>query len=182
MNDIAKHYGVSIDAVVYFMRKHEVKRRSARESALALFERKPFSYHVKENLSREEQILKAAAVMLYWAEGSKSAKYAAVDFANSDPDMIKIFVKFLRTICRVDENRIRIYLYCYANQNVNELKRYWSRITEIPIRQFTQPYVRQDYQENGRKMKHGMIHVRYADKKLLEQMKSWIHESVCDIL
>ena len=35
--------------------------------------------------------------MLYWAEGSKRRN--CVEFTNSDPDMMRRFVKFLRRYC-----------------------------------------------------------------------------------
>ncbi|MEK7507600.1 MAG: hypothetical protein AAB602_00760 [Patescibacteria group bacterium] len=57
--------------------------------------------------------------------------------------------------------------YCYSDQNVEALKRYWSKITGIPQSRFSKPYVRTDFRKDGRKMKHGLIHIRYGDKKLL---------------
>jgi transposase-like protein len=37
----------------------------------------------------------AAGCMLYWAEGSKGRNQ--INFANSDPEMVRFFVRFLRT-------------------------------------------------------------------------------------
>lgn len=86
--------------------------------------------------------------MLYWAEGAKSGKLGKnkiVDFTNSDPKMILVFLYFLREFCGIDEKRLRCLLYCYSNQNVYKLMRYWSKITHIPISQFTKPYIRSDF-------------------------------------
>ncbi len=88
-----------------------------------------------------------------------------------------IFLKFLRSICGVDENRLRVQLYCYANQNVEALKSYWSEVTRIPLNQFIKPYIRQDFSETKKnKMKYGLIHIRYSDKKLFLQVQNWIKE------
>lgn len=182
MQEIANYFGVDLNAVVYFMRKHNISRRSKKAAQAASFERKKASFCPVNTLTKTQSKLKTSAIMLYWAEGTKSDKYTSVDFANSDPKMIQVFLLFLREICRIDENRLRIYLYCYADQDAEALKKYWSSVTHIPIEQFTKPYVRSDYKAGGRKMKHGMIHVRYADKKLLNQLKEWIREEVCDIL
>jgi len=59
--------------------------------------------------------------MLYWAEGFQSEKAKMIDFANSKPEMISLFLKFLRQICGIDENRLRAYLYCYENQSPQKL-------------------------------------------------------------
>lgn len=111
--------------------------------------------------------------MLYWAEGTKGRHL--VDFSNSDPDMVKLFLKGLRTIYQVNERRLRIYLYCYKNQNVNTLLNYWSNLLNIPKNQFSKPYVRKDFDERKiNRMVHGLAHVRYSDKKLLMQIKAEI--------
>ena len=99
----------------------------------------------------------------------------SVDFANSRPEMIRVFFQFLRIICGVDEQRLRCYIYCYSNQDVNALIRYWSQQTQIPRTQFTKPYVRKDFDKNKtNKITYFLIHINYSDKRLLLQLKQWI--------
>lgn len=173
MREIAAKLGLGIDAVVYFMRKHKIPRRSFKESNALLFQNKKLSFTEKCNLSSIEEKLKIAGLTLYWGEGYKTSKSKGIDFANSDPDMIAIFVKFLRKIYKVDEKRFKILLYCYSDQNIGSLKKFWSKLTGISQKQFTKPYIRKDFKKDGRKMKYGMVHIRYADKKLfLSIMKS----------
>lgn len=110
--------------------------------------------------------------MLYWAEGSKRNK-STVDFANSDSHMAVIFLKMLREIYGVKESRLRIFIYCYSNQNVEDLKNYWSSLLKVPLGQFTQPFVRQDFKrEKTGQMPHGLAHIRYSDSRLLSKIKS----------
>lgn len=121
--------------------------------------------------------MKGIGTMLYWCEGYKTEQSSTVDFANSDPHMIAVFVRFLRTVCGVNEARLRVYLYQYSNQDTDTLIRFWSRITGIPTTQFTKPYVRTGFREDKKdKMPHGLIHIRYHDKKLLLLIKDWIGE------
>lgn len=125
---------------------------------------------LNSTLSAEEKILLRAGLFLYWGEGAKSKPYI-VDFANSDVKMVRIFLATLRHIYKVQENRLRILLYCYANQNPNELVSYWSETLHIPRSQFTKPYIRRDYDVRKiHKMHHGLVHVRYNDKKLFMQI------------
>jgi len=173
MREIAEKLGTGIDTIVYFMRKHKIPRRSFKENNILLFEKKKPSFIEKNKLSSIEEKLKLSGLLLYWGEGYKTIKSKGIDFANSDPDMVAIFVRFLRIVYRVDEKRFRILLYCYANQNTKSLINFWSKLTKISIKQFTKPYIRKDFRKDGRKMKYGMVHVRYADKKLfLSIMKS----------
>lgn len=174
---IAKNLGVSSDALVYFMRKYDLKRRTASENEKIKFAKKPLTFNIKINLSQKEKELKAVAVSLYWGEGYKAKNAKNLDFANSDVEMIKVFLKFLRTICNVDSSKLRVYLYCYSNQKPLDLVKYWSKVTKIPVSKFTKPYIRKDFQLSKiGKMEKGLIHVRYYDKKLLLEMMKWIEE------
>lgn len=175
---IAKRLNVSTWVVLGFMRKENIKRRTFIEANKINFERKPLTYLTKKNLSKKEEELKMAGVFLYWAEGAKlNGKNCGVDFANSNPEMIRIFVRFLREICGVNEKKLRVYLYCYSNQNIESLLNYWYKLTNIPKSQFSKPYIKRDFlPEKIGKMKYGLVHIRYADKKLLFQIDNWIKE------
>lgn len=176
MSEVAKKLGISIDAVVYMMRKNNLPRRNLRDANIALFNSKKASFSRRKIKSIKGRELKVAGAMLYWAEGYKSDKSSGVDFANSDVEMVAVFMKFMRSVYKLDESRFRILLYCYSNQDVNLLKQYWSKVTRIPLNQFSKPYVRKDFRKNGRIMKHGMVHIRYSDKKLLIDLKRILRE------
>ena len=90
--------------------------------------------------------------------------------------MVKVFLKFLRRVCRIDEKRLRVFMYCYGDQNIENLLKYWHNVTGILLNQFTKPYIRKDFQKDSRKMQYGLVHIRYADKKLLMQINKWIKE------
>ncbi len=100
-----------------------------------------------------------------------------IDFANSDPGMAVIFIKFLRDICGVTEDRIRCSLYCYEGQDIPALTTFWSTLLDVPENRFTKPYIKKgDTGVRGPRMIHGLVHVRYCDKKLLSQVLQWIQE------
>jgi hypothetical protein len=175
--DISEKIGVSMDAVYYFFRKHKIPRRNRKEINNLLFKNKEATFKIKNTLIEAEKELKVSGIMLYWGEGSKWDGEKIVDFANSNSEMILIFLKFLRKICGIRESKLRIYLYCYGDQDINKLMSYWSKITKISKSQFTKPYIRQDFSKNkSGKMKYGLIHIRYNDKKLLYKIKEWIEE------
>jgi hypothetical protein len=58
MGEIAKKLGVGIDAVVYFMRKNKILRRSLKENNALLFEKKKLSFKENRKLSLIEEKLK----------------------------------------------------------------------------------------------------------------------------
>lgn len=177
--EIAKKLNTSLDAVYYFMRRNRLPRRSFREQNLVRFENKKPSFVLKACNSISDKELRASGAMLYWGEGFQSDAASNVDFANSKPEMISLFLLFLRRICGIDESKLRAYLYCYANQNIDSLIDFWSKTTAISKEQFTKPYVRKDFDlQKIDKMKYGLLHVRYYDKKLLNLIRRWIREYI----
>lgn len=180
--EISKKLNVPLNAVYYFLRKHSVSRRNPSENNRIVFSRKKATFKVKNKLSISEKNVKIAGIILYWTEGSNWSGERIVDFANSDPKLILIFLRFLRKICHIDENKLRAYLYCYSNQNIGELIKFWSTITKIPKKQFTKPYVRKDFKlKKSDKMIHGLVHIRYNDKKLLLLIQQWMKEIVKEL-
>ena len=176
VKEIADKLGVSFWSLYNFMNKNNIVRRSPSEVNYVVNKIKP-QFKLKENLTVSEEKLKIAGVMLYWAEGT--LKGNTVDFANSNPQMIKIFLKFLRDICGIIEERLRIYLYAYSYQDIEAVKLYWHKITKIHLNQFTKPYVRKDNPNfSQRKLPYGLIHIRYNDKRLLE----WIRDSIFEYI
>ncbi|KKU04019.1 MAG: hypothetical protein UX88_C0030G0005 [Candidatus Woesebacteria bacterium GW2011_GWC2_47_16] len=179
--EVAERIGISQWSVISIMRRNNIPRRTFSEANHILFSRKPLSYKKKARLTAREKSLYEAALMLYWAEGTKKGG-CTVDFVNSDGKMVLLFLKALRRIYQVDEKRLRVFLYCYTNQNIDALKEYWSKLLEISKSQFIKPYVRKDFDPRKKdKMPNGLVHIRYSDKKLFEQIKAEI-DIICSRL
>lgn len=176
---IAQRLNLPVRKLYKLMDKHGLERRNAKENSQIRFADKPLSYKLKTDLTPSEEKLKIAGAMLYWAEGSRYRPEKStynVEFTNSDPEMVKVFLDFLRQICGIDEKKLRGYLYYYDGQNVEELKRFWSETTKIPVEQFTKPYFRENTPNIHNKLARGVMHLRYSDVRLLKQIYQWIGE------
>lgn len=122
-------------------------------------------------LSKNE--FKLGGIMLYWAEGAKSAKY--IDITNSDPILIKFMVNWLRIICKVPKDKFRASLHLHSGQNEEETKVYWSKITNIPTSQFRKSYFKKEgsgYRKN--RLYRGTIKIRICDSNLFYRILGWI--------
>ena len=175
MREVGEKLDMSIWAINSAMRNHSIPCRKRNETNKIQFLKSPLSFTPKTTLSQADQLLKIAGLMLYWGEGAKKNSHS-VDFANSDPDMIKIFLKFLRGIYQIDETRLRIYLYSYDSLPTNELVEYWAKLTSIPTTQFSKPYIRSKSDLKHDKMQHGLIHIRYADIRLFNLIMNEIEQ------
>ncbi|MCH1434212.1 MAG: hypothetical protein L7U56_00960 [Acidimicrobiales bacterium] len=98
---------------------------------------------------------------LYAGDGAKSGN--EVKFANSNPDLIRLFCDWLRTFFEIDEARLRVRLYLHEGLDLDAAVRHWEAVTSISTSQFNKPY-RAPADPTRRKAKHifGCCHVCYA--------------------
>ena len=175
VKEVADKMGSSFWKVYDAMRENNIPRRGFSEANYIQYGKYKPKFLLTEKVDAKTECLKIAGVMLYWAEGYKGN--SGIDFANSDPEMIKLFLTFLRKVCGISESRLRVYLYAFEDQNLNNLKKFWSSVTQIPVSQFSKPYVRKFKPDvSRRRMPRGLIHIRYYDKKLLHIILKWIKE------
>ena len=75
--------------------------------------------------AREMRPLHLTGCMLYWAEGAKGAN--GMYFTNSDPHMLRLFMRFLRLEMNVDEAVITLRIHCHTNDadEVRRIEKYW---------------------------------------------------------
>ncbi|MFZ2202665.1 MAG: hypothetical protein WAV56_04735, partial [Microgenomates group bacterium] len=118
MKDVANRLSVSLSSVNNAMRRNNIARRTPSETNRLIFLKSPLSFKQKIELTHREESLKLAGLMLYWAEGSKRGRFV-VDLANSDEKMVFLFLKFLRTVYGIREDKLRVFLYCYFDQDQN---------------------------------------------------------------
>ena len=119
-----------------------------------------------------------SGINLYWAEGFK--KDNLVGFANSDPQMIKIFILWIIRCCNVTKDRIKCRLgvnESYALKT-KDLELYWSNILHIPLTQFQKPYIQKvqwKKQYDNPKEYHGVLRIRVSKSiDLLRKIHGWI--------
>jgi len=115
--------------------------------------------------------LETMGAALYWAEGTKMRvdkrgwKQYHVVFTNTDPRMIKAFLKFLRSLKEVNENRIKIQLHLYPEHDTDEEIDFWSNVTKIPQIQF-EKIIYAKGAGKRKNSKHGICAVRYYNKSV----------------
>jgi transcriptional regulator with XRE-family HTH domain len=85
-----------------------------------------------------ERDLMIAGVMRYAGEGSKRA--GSVVLANSDPRMIRLHLRWLRTFFAVEERRLRLRLYLHEGLDLGDAQKHWAALTGIPTDQHYKPY------------------------------------------
>lgn len=136
----------------------------------------------KESFKLMNDSLFLTGISLYWAEGYKKgasgSKWKSIDFANSDPEMIKVIMKFFRKFLGIKDSKIKIQLIAHQNININKAAIFWSNLTNIPKEQFIKTYVGVSKSSKGKRnpnsLTHGTVHIRINDVKLFFRIIGWI--------
>lgn len=121
--------------------------------------------------------LKILGAALYWAEGYNRAKWHAV-FCNSDPDMVKLMMRFFREICKVSEDRFRPQVQIHENVSIETSENYWANVTRLPRRLFRKALIAKPKSSKNKRPIHrlpyGTFRIGIADVKVLHKINGWI--------
>lgn len=127
-------------------------------------------------LSKRELFL--VGVALYWAEGFK--KDTQVGFANSNPEMINLYLKWLYECCDVKKEDLitRVTVNVSHKDRVKEIEKYWSNSTKIPIENFGKPFYQnvkwQKVYENPHEY-YGVLRIKVRKSiDFLRKIHGWI--------
>ena len=123
-------------------------------------------------------------IALYWAEGSKEKKYrpgSGVQFSNSDPVMIEIFLRWLLKVIKISKERIDFDIYIHESHknNVNSVINYWSDCTNFSRDNFKHVYFKKNKIRTKRKnigeSYYGLVRIRVKrSSDLNRKIQGWI--------
>jgi hypothetical protein len=96
------------------------------------------------NISQRDLLIIGTA--LYWAEGykrpvvirGKTKTYHRVSLTNSDPNLVYMFLRFLKEVCKVPSEKITIWIRYFEHQDPAYLLDFWQKRCNIPFGNFRQ--------------------------------------------
>lgn len=127
------------------------------------------------------QTYKLFGTALYWAEGSKSKSVSEV--TNSDPHLILFMVNWFEKVFNIPKETFTAKLNVYPQQNDKKMKKFWSDLTGIPLKNFQKSYVKplsKGYKKNT--LYYGTIRIyipRAADIK--QRIFGWAQATLQDV-
>jgi hypothetical protein len=146
LNTIAREVGVAKSTASYWVRDIPLTEEQ-RGRLMSLSSRQRAGHLARSRLAREARLeaqalgrlvarvdepLHWAGCMLYWAEGAKDRNSLA--FVNSDDDMMRLFLRFLRECYGVPDERVRLRVNCFVNngKTLEEIEAWWLAKLELP--------------------------------------------------
>lgn len=133
-----------------------------------------------KNIKLNKGLYKLLCAFLFWTEGGKSTD-SYVYFINSDPKMVATFLKLLRRSFKIDEKKLRALVHIHEYHNEKQILNYWSKTTNLPLKQFTKSYKKPHTSKRKRENYKGSIRIRYYDYKIALELRS-IYNTFVDIL
>ncbi len=176
IHDISEIFGISTRRVRDILITSGIKRRSASEAQYLKANPAGDPFKILQKLTPEEEHLKAMALGLYLTEGNLKQQHS-VRFSNSNPGIVKIFTKFLKVICGVPADKIKVSLIVYPDIDIEKAKEYWANFLDLPLTTFSKTTVLE--KRNGSLKKHsevGTATVYVHNSKLLGIIKDWVKE------
>ena len=132
-------------------------------------------YFVQEKIDfkstkMDKKLYKMFAALLFWCEGAKTQ--AHIEFINSDPKMIKLFLTLLRNSFSLDEKKFRVLMHLHGYHNEKMQQDFWSQVTQIPLSQFAKTYWKPNTGKRKRINYPGCIRVNYYDVRVARQLSA----------
>jgi transcriptional regulator with XRE-family HTH domain len=100
----------------------------------------------------EREVLIAGAIA-YWCEGTKNKPYRRSDqvaFMNSDPALIKFFLRFL-DVAGVAQDRLILRVFIHESADIEAAQQFWLGVTQAHPDQFRHPTLKRHNPTTARK-------------------------------
>jgi transcriptional regulator with XRE-family HTH domain len=122
-----------------------------------------------QELNTQPNYGKIICAMVYWCEGAKSSK-KGICFTNSDPNLVKTFLKLLRENFILDEKKFHPCIHIHSYHSPKRQLDFWSKITDIDKQQFIKPYRKANTGKRIRENYQGCVSVRYGSSDLARRL------------
>lgn len=151
---------------------HDDNVRTKWDTLRATNERKRLEFKKSETaaLARvtniDVQLAKILVAIIYWCEGAKYPATNRLAIANSDVELLRMFISLLRIAFPIDESKFRVHLQIHTTHDYEKLKKYWSDQLGISTTQFICPTITSPNGKKHRSSYSGTCTLKYMDYSL----------------
>ena len=177
VSDIASELHCSQSKVTYWLHKYNITKRTISEAIYLKSNPDGDPFRVKKLKTKEDWFLYGLGLGLYWGEGTKSNKHT-VRLGNTDPNLIKKFIKFLCGIYSIDTNKLHYGLQVFSDMDPLKAQQFWMKELSANQEQFQKVIVTpaRGVGTYKNKTKHGVLTVHFNNKKLRDIIVDTVRE------
>lgn len=134
----------------------------------------------------DRSTLRIIGAVLYWAEGYKREKVRdgriltshPISFVNSDPDMIRAFVRFAKEILEIPAERMCVFMRLYDHINERNALKYWLEVTGLPLSTFRKTTnmvsIASKHKRPFNRLPYGTVQIQIAQTEKFYELMGWI--------
>jgi len=127
--------------------------------------------------AKENRPLHLAGCMLYWGEGAKNRNKLV--FINSDPNMLLLYMRFLREELGIEDKDIKLYIQCHTTDTneIKEIEQYWTRLFNLPSNALRKTTIKKgNFERKHNIYKNGFCAVVIYKTELIQHIYGAIQE------
>jgi transposase-like protein len=197
IKEIARRVGVSVSSVSVWVRDVELTAEQRREllmlnpaynrqlngAAMNASRNRARRLAYQEEgrrLARLGEPLYLAGCMLYWAEGAKTRNQ--LRFSNSDPEMARFFVDFLKEYFDLDDAEIRLTCNLFADhvERQREIEQFWLDCLGLPHSSLctstVNTYSKYSQKKRQNKLPYGTCRIGVSRTRVIQSIYGSIQE------
>lgn len=170
-------------ALLEKQQKGRIKGAGKRREWRILKERLILTKAAKEISKISKRDLWLLGTIAYWCEGSKQRANnisGRVIFTNSDPFLVKLFVRWVKEVCEVSESKLIYTLYIHETGNLEISLNYWSEVLGVDNGSFAKTVLKKHNVSTNRKYDNslyfGLLRVTVrSSTDLNRQIRGWVN-------
>ena len=129
------------NAKIKELNRKSLKKAQAMAWASTKHKRELFLGKVRQEAAQvlrklDSENLKIVLAMLYLGEGAKWKSHSGLMLGSSDSQIILLYISLLKKCYKIKLSQLKCRISYRADQKINELEKYWSRITGISTKNF----------------------------------------------
>lgn len=112
-------------------------------------------------------------IALYAGEGTKMDGKGA--FTNSNPSLLHFMKRWFITFAKIKPENLRVRIWLHNGLDINESKKYWSELLNIPENQFIKSYISKSTTNYTKNLHNfGICSIIFYDTNAHRRIMSWI--------
>ncbi|MBI2410266.1 MAG: helix-turn-helix domain-containing protein [Candidatus Kerfeldbacteria bacterium] len=122
-----------------------------------------------------------AGLMLYWGEGDRKLQNGCIRLANSDPDMLLIFHRFLKKYLPTIYKKTKAYLILYPDLEDKAIKTFWSRHIGVSLDKFYKTHYIKG-RHASKRLPYGVCTIIIRSREYKEMIDEWLQLAKSDFV
>lgn len=160
--------------------RHAIAHKGAQANRRIGVERRlAYQEQGRERIRNHPRELFIVGCMLYWAEGAK-VKRNVVHFANSDPHMLLLFIKFLRQEFQITDEQFKLQIHCHTKiqEEVLRIENYWVNLLALTRVNLIKTYFKKGSDSRRNILINGVCTLYVTKSEIVQQIFGAIQEYV----